>query len=96
MYQVLDIGLSGMNSIEFSNGQQNTRWVLETDLEEILLPKNGKIIGFDDQNLHLVAERNQNVGFVIFFWKGTFSNFLILGHSICSDVVDQNFLKMRI
>ncbi|XP_066931611.1 beta-sarcoglycan-like [Clytia hemisphaerica] len=61
MYQVLDIGLSGMNSLEFSNGEQNTRWVLETDLEEILLPKNGGIDGFDDQNLDLAAERNQNI-----------------------------------
>jgi len=58
MYQVLDIGIDGMNSISFKNP---TKWVLDTDFETVLLPDGGKLNGVNDENMDFIADKGQNV-----------------------------------
>ena len=60
MYQVLDIGIDGMNSISFKNP---TQWVLDTDLETVLLPDGGELNALNAENMNFIADKGQNVRF---------------------------------
>lgn len=59
MYDVLDIEMDGIQAIPFLRSQHQTRWVLNTDFETILIP-DGEIQGFMDQEFNIIGE-NQNL-----------------------------------
>ena len=65
MYKVLDIDVNGMSSIKFLKSESETKWVLDTDLEHILLSEKAEIDATEDGNLELLTARGQNVKFYL-------------------------------
>ena len=62
MYKVLDIDVNGMSSIKFlKTPESETKWVLDTDLEEILMTDQAQVETTQDGPLEFFTAKGQNV-----------------------------------
>ena len=56
MYSVLGIGINGMSTMSFFRSPEKIKWVLDTDLESVVL-HDAMIGGFADENIDILADQ---------------------------------------
>ena len=59
MYYVLQIEDNGLQGMTFFKDEHHTRWVLDADFENVVIP-DGVISSFSDTNVNVVGDK-QNV-----------------------------------
>ena len=56
MYSVLGIGTNGMSTMSFFRSPEKIKWVLDTDLQSVVL-LDAMIGGFADENIEILADQ---------------------------------------